>query len=82
MGPISRIGCALKSPALAAAALALTASFALAQAKPADWDKIVEAAKKEGKVVASIPPSPELRKGMEITYKWINQQVQQKVATI
>ena len=36
--------------------------FVLAQSKPAEWDKIVEAAKKEGKVVASIPPSPELRK--------------------
>ena len=39
-----------------------------AQSKPADWDKIVEAAKKEGKVVASIPPSPELRKGMEVAF--------------
>jgi iron(III) transport system substrate-binding protein len=37
-------------------------------ARTADWDKIVEAAKKEGKVVASIPPSAELRKGMEITF--------------
>ena len=36
--------------------------------KNSDWDKIVEAAKKEGKVVASIPPSPELRKGMEIAF--------------
>ena len=39
-----------------------------AQSKSADWDKIVEAAKKEGKVVASIPPSPELRRGMEIAF--------------
>jgi len=31
----------------------------------ADWDRVVEAAKKEGRVVASIPPSPELRKGLE-----------------
>ena len=31
--------------------------------KPTDWDKIVEAAKKEGKVVASIPPSPEAAQG-------------------
>jgi iron(III) transport system substrate-binding protein len=37
-------------------------------ARTADWEKIVEAAKKEGKVVASIPPSAELRKGMEITF--------------
>jgi iron(III) transport system substrate-binding protein len=38
------------------------------QARPAEWDKIVEAAKKEGKMVASIPPSPELRKGMELAF--------------
>lgn len=38
------------------------------QGKIAEWDKIIEAAKKEGKVVASIPPSPELRKGMEIAF--------------
>ena len=50
------------------ASLCVGASFALAQSKPADWDKTVEAAKKEGKVVASIPPSPELRKGMEIAF--------------
>jgi ABC-type Fe3+ transport system substrate-binding protein len=44
---------------------------ALAQSgagKITDWDKTVEAAKKEGKIVASIPPSPELRKGMEIAF--------------
>jgi ABC-type Fe3+ transport system substrate-binding protein len=37
-------------------------------AKPAwkaEWDKILEAAKKEGKVVISIPASAELRKGIE-----------------
>ncbi|MGE5305610.1 MAG: ABC transporter substrate-binding protein [Alphaproteobacteria bacterium] len=38
------------------------------QAKPGDWDKVVAAAKKEGKVVASIPPSAELRKAMEIAF--------------
>ncbi|MEK7210569.1 MAG: hypothetical protein AAB070_04040, partial [Candidatus Binatota bacterium] len=31
----------------------------------AEWERLVEAAKKEGRVVASIPPSPELRKGLE-----------------
>jgi len=39
--------------------------------KPAwqsEWEKVVEAAKKEGRVVASIPPSAELRKGMEETF--------------
>src|SRR5688500_20293001 len=68
MGPMVRIGLIPKSLVAAAATLTLTASFALAQSKPADWDKIVEAAKKEGKVVASIPPSSELRKGMEIAF--------------
>ena len=38
------------------------------QVKPGEWDKVVEAAKKEGKVVASIPPSPVLRKGMEMAF--------------
>jgi len=36
--------------------------------RPSDWEKIVEAGKKEGKVVASIPPSSELRKGMELAF--------------
>ena len=50
----------------------LISSLALAQvskqgAQP-DWEKIVEAAKKEGKVVASIPPSAELRKLMELSF--------------
>ena len=52
-------------------AIHLSAGGAGAQmgpARAADWDKIVEAAKKEGKVVASIPPSAELRKGMEIAF--------------
>jgi ABC-type Fe3+ transport system substrate-binding protein len=31
----------------------------------AEWEKVLEAAKKEGRVVASIPPSAELRKGLE-----------------
>ncbi|MGH7793472.1 MAG: ABC transporter substrate-binding protein [Candidatus Binatia bacterium] len=67
MGPISRIGLIPKTLA-SFAAFCLIASLALAQSKPADWDKIVEAAKKEGKVVASIPPSSELRKGMEMAF--------------
>lgn len=50
------------------AVAALGGPAAHAQSKSGDWDKIVEAARKEGKVVASIPPSPELRKGMEIAF--------------
>jgi ABC-type Fe3+ transport system substrate-binding protein len=35
----------------------------------AEWDKAVEAAKKEGKVVVSVPASAELRKGLEEGFK-------------
>jgi iron(III) transport system substrate-binding protein len=38
------------------------------QPRPGEWEKIVEAGRKEGKVVASIPPSAELRKLMELTF--------------
>jgi hypothetical protein len=58
IGPIGLIG-----PILAAC---LSASLTFAQSRSVEWERIVEAAKKEGKVVASIPPSPELRKLMEI----------------
>src|SRR6185369_13896068 len=48
------------------AALALAAA---ARSSPAaEWDKVLEAAKKEGTVVASIPPNAELRKGLEETF--------------
>ena len=61
--PISLIDLMRNTLAFATlAAAVLSATSAIAQSKPSDWDKIVEAAKKEGKVVASIPPSPELRK--------------------
>jgi iron(III) transport system substrate-binding protein len=49
----------------------LLPGFSSAQSGPtrsSDWEKIVEAGKKEGKVVASIPPSAELRKLMELTF--------------
>ncbi len=68
MGSIGRMDLIRKSLVAVAATLTLGASLAIAQTKPADWDKIVEAAKKEGKVVASSPPSSELRKGMEIAF--------------
>ena len=48
---------------------ALDPLCALAQAsKPSwqiEWNKVLETGKLEGKVIASIPPSPELRKGIE-----------------
>ena len=43
-----------------------------AEAKPSasgDWEKTVDAAKKEGKVVVSVPASAELRKGIEKNFK-------------
>src|SRR5918992_5432910 len=52
-------------------ALSHRADNALAQssqARPSEWEKVVEAGRKEGKVVASIPPSAELRKLMELTF--------------
>jgi iron(III) transport system substrate-binding protein len=55
--------------ALAVAGTLLTPAFSSAQTAKAaaqnDWQKIVEAAKQEGKVVISMPPSAELRKGIE-----------------
>lgn len=39
-----------------------------ALAQSGQWEKIVEAGRKEGKVVASIPPSTELRKLMELAF--------------
>ena len=62
MSIISRIG------SFTLVTVCLSVTGASAQSKLADWDRIVEAAKKEGKVVASIPPTPELRKLMEITF--------------
>jgi iron(III) transport system substrate-binding protein len=50
------------------AAVWLIAAAALAQSMPRDWERIVEAGRKEGKVVASIPPSAELRKLMELSF--------------
>ena len=40
-------------------------SLAFAQSKNPEWDKIIEAAKKEGKVVVSLPASNELRASIE-----------------
>jgi iron(III) transport system substrate-binding protein len=45
-----------------------TAAAQTGQGLPTEWDKIIEAAKKEGKVVASIPPNRKLRRGMEVAF--------------
>lgn len=63
MGPMRKTLVLLISPLVC-----LSVHLAVAQPKPTEWDKILEAAKKEGKVVASIPPTPELRKLMEIAF--------------
>jgi len=56
----------VRSVLLIIALIGLTGQNAIGQsAKPAaqsEWDKTVELAKKEGKVVVSIPTSAELRK--------------------
>ncbi len=61
-----------KLSSLSSLVLALLSASSLSAQSPqfrqAEWDKILEAAKKEGKVVASIPPTPELRKLMEIAF--------------
>jgi len=50
---------------LALGALLFGTEFGLAQTKLGEWEKVVEAAKKEGRVVVSIPTSAELRKEFE-----------------
>ena len=52
----------------AIAVWSVTSSLGAQTTKPgweAEWDKVLESAKKEGRVVASIPPSAELRKRLE-----------------
>jgi iron(III) transport system substrate-binding protein len=54
------------------AASILKSTFADAQSgppAPSEWSKIVEAGKKEGKVVVSVPASAELRKDIERVFK-------------
>src|SRR5947199_7869763 len=43
--------------------------LALAQSPHSEWNKIVEAGKKEGKVVVSVPSSAELRKEVERVFE-------------
>src|SRR5919108_5955902 len=54
--------------ALILAGLVATAAAQTGQGQPAEWDKTLEAAKKEGNVVVSIPPSRKLRRGMEVAF--------------
>ena len=50
---------------LAILSVAFFASSVFSQSKNPEWDKVVDAAKKEGKVVVSLPASTELRAGIE-----------------
>ena len=43
--------------------------FAAEAKQPAEWNNILEAAKKEGKIVIAIPPAAELRKEMEVVIR-------------
>ena len=54
--------------ALILAQLAGTAAAQRSQGESGEWDKIVEAANKEGKVVVSIPPSRKLRRAIEVAF--------------
>jgi iron(III) transport system substrate-binding protein len=54
--------------ALILAHLVGAATAQTGQGRPAEWDQIVEAAKKEGKVVVSVPPSRKLRRAMELAF--------------
>jgi ABC-type Fe3+ transport system substrate-binding protein len=54
--------------ALILADLVGAAAAQTGQGQPGEWDKILEAARKEGKVVVSIPPSRKLRRGMEVAF--------------
>ena len=47
----------------------LVVACGLALAQQAEWDKVVAAAKKEGKVVVGLPPSAELRRELEPAFK-------------
>jgi iron(III) transport system substrate-binding protein len=69
MSPISLVGLVrISAVVVSVAAACFSGSLALAQSKSAEWDKIVDAGRKEGKIVASIPPSAELRKLMELSF--------------
>lgn len=69
MSPISLIGLMrISVVVVTVAAACFSGRLALAQSKSAEWDKIVDAGRKEGKIVASIPPSAELRKLMELSF--------------
>ncbi|MGH7815781.1 MAG: ABC transporter substrate-binding protein [Candidatus Binatia bacterium] len=51
--------------AIALAVLSRDEAMAAEAKRPAEWDKTVEEAKKEGKIVLAIPPATELRAALE-----------------
>jgi iron(III) transport system substrate-binding protein len=64
-----RIFARTQAPSLLIVIALLLASNALAAEAPEDWKKIVEAAKKESKVVAGGPPTAVLRKQYKDTFE-------------
>ena len=55
--------------ALLLSVVAIAASAQPSPSHPPDWERLVEAAKKEGKVVVSIPASSELRAVIEAHFE-------------
>ena len=55
--------------AIAVSLSAVSLAVAADAKRPPEWDKLVEATKKDGKIVIAIPPSNELRKELEIVLK-------------
>jgi len=49
--------------------IGVNGTFAAEARRPAEWERTLEAAKKEGKIVLAIPPAPELRKELENVLK-------------
>lgn len=54
---------------VAAALLWSTALFGAEAKRPGDWTEVVQAAKKEGKIVIAVPPATELRKQLQAVLK-------------
>ncbi len=57
------------SIALAAVLWWSAALFGAEAKRPAEWDKTVKAATREGKIVIAVPPASEWRKGLEAVLK-------------
>ena len=54
---------------IAFACMGMDVTLAAEARRPAEWERILEAARKDGKIVLAIPPAPELRKELENVLK-------------